>query len=78
MTKKYYAYDHSNEDRLTFTDFGVFMYWIDNIYDKEKGRKTAKKKYVDEIASDRDNFFDMTRDPDFFSSNSKFLSSQEK
>ena len=36
MTKKYYAYDHSNENILIFNDFGVFMYWIDNEYDKER------------------------------------------
>jgi len=36
MSKKYYAYDHYNEDRLIFKDFGKFMDWIDNVYDKER------------------------------------------
>ena len=58
MTKKYYAYDHSNEDRLTFTDFGVFMYWIDNIYDKEKHSVHDTRGSLDMCCKENDNPID--------------------
>ena len=58
MTKKYYAYDHSNEDRLTFNDFGVFMYWIDNEYDKERFSVHDTRDSLDMCCKENDNPID--------------------
>tara|TARA_R100001086_G_scaffold158378_1_gene84841 strand:- start:1083 stop:1289 length:207 start_codon:yes stop_codon:yes gene_type:complete len=52
---KYYAYDHSNEDRLEFKDFGVFMYWIDKHYDKERHSVFDTKASLKECCKQNDN-----------------------
>jgi len=58
MTKKYYAYDHSNEDRLVFNHFGIFMYWIDNMYDKEKHSVHDTRDSLDMCCKENDNPID--------------------